>query len=120
MIFFENGDAYWGPVINGKYQGVAEYLFNSKGTTYLGEWMNDMPNGIGTVYDNASGQIIAQGVYKNGNQAQSSLDGQNNGPSALERFGNWGKAWQDYESSQRRGTSCTSTRVGNQVQTNCY
>ncbi len=58
---------------------------------------------------------VQSGMWSNGRLTSQDQD---NGPSALERFGNWGKAYQEYE-RQNRGTNCTSTMSNSTVFTHC-
>ena len=74
-------------------------------------------NGHG-VLTKADGSIKS-GIWVNGRLSSvGQPQAQPSGPSALERFGNWGKAYQDYE-KQNRGTNCTSTMQNGTVFTHC-
>lgn len=108
------GNRVEGDYVNGRHEGKAVVRYPD-GSVYEGYLTPDggTRHGYG-VLRRADGRVQA-GVWDNGSLTSG---GQNDGPSALERFGNWGKAYQDYE-RQNRGTNCTSRMQNGTVFTYC-
>jgi hypothetical protein len=63
-IELENGNSYWGNVLNGIPHGYGKKK-SSYGTSYQGEFKNGMEDGYGTSFDQ-SGDITYQGIWKRG------------------------------------------------------
>lgn len=63
-IFFTNGDNYTGEILNGLNNGFGTYTW-SGGGSYTGRWLAGRRHGAGVEYD-ASGRVISQGIWHNG------------------------------------------------------
>lgn len=62
-IEFDNGDEYYGDIVNGEAHGHGTYTY-SDGNVYVGEWEYDKMNGLGTIYFADGG--VYQGAWKDG------------------------------------------------------
>lgn len=84
--------------------GVYEGFLAPMGGTRHGAGVLTLPNGK-----------VESGIWNNGKLISQD---QSSGQSVWERFGNWGKAYQEYD-KQNRGTNCTSNKQNGTVYTHC-
>ena len=63
-VSYANGNKYVGEFKNGKYNGRGTLALNY-GTKYVGEFKDGKYDGVGT-YFSSNGEIIREGVYRNG------------------------------------------------------
>ncbi len=65
IYIYRNGDKYEGEFNRGIKEGKGVFENSNEGLIYDGEWINDLPNGNGTVYISISHYKI-EGIFANG------------------------------------------------------
>lgn len=114
----EFGDGYLGEFKDDLHEGFGALAIKEKNLFVVGYFKAGALQGRVRYSPLNNFKDVHEGVFVDGRFTEHSVSPASNSPSLMQRLGNWGKAYQDYE-RQNRGTNCTSTMQNGTVFTHC-